>query len=427
MENLAAQATELVVAFALVLLCFVAFLGVLGLSFPDGTSLKDLMGYSDRAAAPGGPALAVDLGPATERRLPLIASLTHVFRRVTDRPPDAVAWTESRVGEALRDRHAIQTFAKSGATILFGGDDDLQLSENSLIILKRVEQEPEARTKHAVVLLLEGELSARIAPGRRERVEVGIETGQGEFHIGASAARPADFKLTVAGDESSTLAVYAGQASVTAQGQTVVVAPNHAVTVLPGQAPGTPVRLAARPVAGVPQDGAVQRFRTEATDVHFDWEDQDDAERYRFVLARDPDFAEIVHDERLDASGFTHGHLRDGTYYWKVSALRGGLEGPPTPRRHLVLIQDRQAPTLRVDAPPAIVETPTLLLRGATEPGCRVLIGEREAPTAPDGTFEVELPLDPGLNVIVIEALDPAGNIAYDSLLVTAKYPENRP
>ena len=57
-----------------------------------------------------------------------------------------------------------------------------------------------------------------------------------------------------------------------------------------------------------------------------------------------------------------------------------------------------------------------------TEPGSEVLIGEVSVLPDADGQFQITLSLRPGPNLIVIESVDPAGNIAFHSQYVHAKF-----
>ena len=61
-------------------------------------------------------------------------------------------------------------------------------------------------------------------------------------------------------------------------------------------------------------------------------------------------------------------------------------------------------------------------MRGVTEPGARLFVDGRSSVAAADGSFEVAVELQRGVNVVVVEAVDVAGNVSYRSELVNAKY-----
>ncbi|MGE0488972.1 MAG: L,D-transpeptidase family protein [Vulcanimicrobiota bacterium] len=71
---------------------------------------------------------------------------------------------------------------------------------------------------------------------------------------------------------------------------------------------------------------------------------------------------------------------------------------------------DVTAPRVGFEAPPEYSRDEILLLKGTTEKGCRVELGELAQPTDGQGRFALEVPLDAGENELVGQVLDPAGN-----------------
>lgn len=163
-------------------------------------------------------------------------------------------------------------------------------------------------------------------------------------------------------------------------------------------------------------------FRELPPRVEFSWEPEEAAEAYRFQLATDPDFQEIVHEERTNTTSFTHGNLRGGTYYWRVMSTSGWASGRPSEVRILEMREDLEAPTLDVAFPDGPVSQNQFVLRGSTEASARVYIDDIEVLTSITGQFEHVLALAPGINVVVVEAVDRAGNVTYESRLIRATY-----
>jgi hypothetical protein len=85
------------------------------------------------------------------------------------------------------------------------------------------------------------------------------------------------------------------------------------------------------------------------------------------------------------------------------------------------LVQDLDPPTLAVELPEATTSE-RLVIRGSAEPGSELFIENERVPLAATGEFEYALQLNPGLNMIVIEAVDTAGNSTYRSQYVTARF-----
>ena len=57
-----------------------------------------------------------------------------------------------------------------------------------------------------------------------------------------------------------------------------------------------------------------------------------------------------------------------------------------------------------------------------TESDASLYIADQRVPISESGEFEYGVTLAPGLNVVVIESYDAAGNVAYQSGLVNAKF-----
>ena len=87
---------------------------------------------------------------------------------------------------------------------------------------------------------------------------------------------------------------------------------------------------------------------------------------------------------------------------------------------NLTVERDSVAPRLAVDFPSGTVTSARVTVRGATEPGCRVVIGDREAAVGADGRFEHEQTLQPGYNFLVVQAIDSTGNTAFSNHTILA-------
>ena len=72
--------------------------------------------------------------------------------------------------------------------------------------------------------------------------------------------------------------------------------------------------------------------------------------------------------------------------------------------------------------PPPTTKENRFRLAGRTEPGARVLVGGERVPTNEAGEFEYDLQLRPGINLVVVQAVDPAGNVSFRSQMVNLKF-----
>ena len=191
----AAALRESVPTVLLVGACFAFFLGIVRLSFPEGTGLRGVMRPAEGlAAAAEGPSLeAVGIG----RRRAEAARLTRVVRKVKDKPADDVAWHDARAGMPLSMRHSVQTLAQSSATIRFDDETSLVLGENSLIVLRNFDGEEDGSDRRATLVVFGGELRATVGGGGAA-TRLAVETPQGVARLASSSPERAATEISVA-------------------------------------------------------------------------------------------------------------------------------------------------------------------------------------------------------------------------------------
>jgi hypothetical protein len=341
------RGAETLFALGLVLGFFLVFMGLLSLSFPQGTSLGDLM-RSGEFADVGERALGsrFDIaGGAPAEGEPFIAVLSHTHRSVKDKPSNAIAWTDARAGRKLGDYHAVQTFDRSRATITFTESSALTLNENSLIILKSTESDPVSNARRASLIVMDGELRGTIAVSDREKVSLEIEAATKSARIRSDArpGAPAEFTVRVNEGKSSTFSVLAGSAEVSSERGSMVIEMNHAVTVNEAGALGRVVSLPPSPSLLSPKDGARRRIRSSRARLTFRWSEApgdpveagaDGSEgsggkcSYVISVARDRKFQDIFHRETVTRPEYTLVNFKAVRYYWHVCTRRGTLKGP---------------------------------------------------------------------------------------------------
>jgi len=419
---------EAFVAVILVLVFFFACITILGLSFPKGAGLRDLMGGSSWTGdSSSATRLSFDRSGGSQSGTPrIIAHLVDVRDRVKDKQSNRVDWGVSRAGSPLEERHAVQTFSLSTAVIGFEGHGEVTLGENSLLVVGAAPSEEAARRGDVSLLVSSGGLRGTLGGQRGSSGEFQVLTPGGSARIGAGTPST-ELQVSVNPDRSSTFAVYSGTTEITAAGHTVTLRPNQAVTVMPGTAPGEPVALPVAPVLADPAAHAQVPCRNVPPLLAFSWQPVPGASGYRVQIARDSGFKSLVDDDRVFSTGFAQGNLEPGNYFWRVSAMRGSAEGKASVSRSLAVVEDIAPPFLQVSFPEERVEQSTIVIRGETEPGADVFVGTARVPTDAAGRFSHEVELTPGWNLVVVEAIDSAGNVAHQSQrLMTGGSPEAR-
>jgi hypothetical protein len=412
---------------ALVALFFLAFLSLLNFLFPSGTGLRSLIRGGDtedlgavRAEREYGPSLPGDSAPRT---VPIAGYVSMTRNNVQSRQANSVAWNPAAMGMPLHTRDAVQTAMNSSASIRVGGTGTIDLGEKSLVILQRIEKDLVRREKRSFLLMVDGEMRGRIEGTREDPVAVNVASAGGVGRIVSRGGNEgaADFRVSVNPDRTTTYSVFEGTAEVEGMGRSVRVGSNQYTIVGPSAPPTSPAVLPAAPAPVGPADGAEYVFRSLPPQVRFSWADGEPAEAYRITLARDPGFRDLLVDEWVTGTSFTHGNLPAGTYYWRVSAKRGVVESGYPKTRTVRLVHSAVPPALQAEALP-VPSGDRALVRGVTAHGASLLVAGKTVVPGETGEFDCFVPLERGINRIVVESSDTAGNTAYKSLRVVGKY-----
>lgn len=416
---------EGLVAVGLIFAFFLGLLALLNAVFPSDAGLGDLIGGIRGGSAEGSPSTVQGsrLRSAGLGAPSAIATLASLHNDVKARSASSVAWGPARPGMPLHDRDAIQTLKRSGASVVFTDEGRLDLGPNTHIILNGGEGDIFAERAQSSLLMVDGEIHGRLARRGGKPVPFEVAVPGGVTRIEPDGSDPeVDFHIQVADDGRTAVAVEKGKARVVAGADTVTVNRAQFTTVGARQPPAPPRALerAVQPVG--PPDGQVISYRSLSPRVTFNWKTDPRFSGYRLLVATDPDMRRVVFDQILDAPPLVHGNLRAGTYYWRVYGVRDGFEVTLRKTSRLVLSQTQNPPRLEAVFPARVVEKDWFILHGQTDPGTRVLVKGTEAAVDAEGRFSCRVDLDPGLNVVVVEAIDSLGNAAYKSQVVNSKH-----
>lgn len=422
------EAAETVVAIGVVLAFFVIILGMLETFFPVGTSVRELV--RNDASRPGRFEGRRDISIVTPEdggRPAWTAVLSETARAVKSKDADGIVWRDAAAGMSLRDRDAVQTLKGSAAVISFDAETRLRLGENSLVVIQRVDGDPVLRERRRISMAVDGELSGTLAGRRNGAAHFEFTVPNATVRLPARSATHAntEFKLSVnPNDNSSTIVVFKGAAEVvTPAGKQFRVEANHAATIDATGVTTTKISTPPSPAPLSPAAEAVYHYRDLPPSVEFQWTATGPTHRYRYTLAKDAAFKDVVVSQALDRPAYTHGNLKPGLYFWRVTAFTPWAESGASPVMSLRLVNDREPPPLDVTFPPAVNATARQVVSGTTEPGTRVSIAGLSVDVTADGHFSHELTLASGSNVIVVEAVDAAGNASFRSSLAQGRFP----
>ena len=423
---------EAALVLALVFLFFMVILVTLNTVFPTGYSLLELVRPGDNNPFRSGEKTTprelrlstgtgeLGLGDGSD----IAAVLTRTVSQVKAKRADQIAWRGTVEGMAFRNSDAVQTFHNSAATLTFREGNFLELEENSLVVLRKLERDVFTRDNNMTIVLMSGQVSGEVMMQGQENFNLEIVT-PGAVALAPSRAgkgKPARFQMVVQPDNSSILTVLEGKADLLVNGETIEVGTDQAVKVQPGM-PLVYLRPPPRPpVLASPPDSQTYSFREIPPRVVFEWKNSPGAQEYRFVIARDPEFREIFYEDRVSENMLAHGNLKPGEYFWRVSAGNQDGTGGFGPSRSFMLTQDIQPPTLEISYPDTGQEGDNFELSGTTDPEARVFVGGMPVQVDGMGQFTHNLFLRRGFNVIVVEAVDKVGNVNYFSKTVNVEF-----
>jgi hypothetical protein len=160
--------------------------------------------------------------------------------------------------------------------------------------------------------------------------------------------------------------------------------------------------------------------------VEMIWQTQPGASAYVLQVSRSRLFSTQEINKKMQKTSATAEVTSEGSFYWRVaSAGPDGDLGPFSPFRRFrvsgggkVAVSDRTPPILRMKAP-FHVGGQYYTIAGVTESGATVFINDEEVDVASGGAFQKLVGFDKvGRNVVVIKAVDPAGNQKVESQLV---------
>lgn len=419
---------EVLVSLMLVTLFFGVFLILLNILFPIGDGLKH------KQADTGVRSIGVMEQTVSDLLLmrgdqeikpegDFTATLTNSINTVKVKRSGRIVWRATDQGAKLFDGDGVQTANKSKALVTFNDKNYLRMGENSLVIIRRMEHDAILPQNQSVVVMAEGEIWGRVERTGDKKSYLEVTTPAADARIRSHAGQgAAEFKITVNKDKSSTVSVFKGQVEISAKGETVIVSENQQADVQLGASPTAPRKMLDPVYLERPQPDTSFAYREVPPRVRFAWLPVVGASAYQFMLAKDPQFRVMVAETEVKGTEFIHGNLSHGSYYWRIRASKKDREGALSETRELRLVQDTTAPSLRVNFPPAITHRREQTIRGFTEPGAKVFVAGKRVTLNEDGSFAFKIKLKRGLNVIVVESVDVAGNVGYRSKTINGKF-----
>jgi hypothetical protein len=330
------------------------------------------------------------------------AVVSDVQGDVQGRAPAEPRWSGRNLNDILIEFERVRTLSGSTTQITFRDLSRLRLNANSNATIQRMRSDPLTGDEVTKVSLVDGDFYAvlnQLSDKTAFEIDVpGVET----------KTNSSDF--WVKNDTSGAKFVNYDQASLEVrQGDTAVVIGENEGVVLNRDGAQTADVLDS-PVLSRPDDNEI--LYSSAVDLA--WAGFDGAAGYWIEVARDAGFNEMqVSEWGIAETAFTTPELPPARYFWRVAALdQLGLPGQWSKPAGFIVRRDNTPPFLTLLAPGdgTLSEEPTIIVFGASEPDATVLLNGAPLELNQDGSFEIEVPLNVGENLLRLDATDLAGN-----------------
>jgi len=365
------------------------------------------------------------------------AYLVYAINRVMFRRKETADWKSGKLAMELFQGDMVRTLDESKARVKLLNRELLNLEPNSMAVIKP--------------LGADLDLKAGSVFAARARV------------VTASASvtprtRDTRYSATVEADLTTRVDVYRGVAGVEAQGSTVEVPAGMSTRVQPGLAPEVPRVIAdlqglesrALEYASAVKVGGGPAPEPRGTGIAPVPEADADSLRgdlqslrvglpiagYRVQAALDREFSQIVFDKKFEPEDRlrpSEEGLKPGAYWWRIAVVDLlGTEGKfSEPRFYTVGIKrapvgitDDLKKAIVIGSPveDAVTDAETVRVSGVLrDDRLRVDVAGRSARVDADGNFIVTVPLQDGVNEILITVTDPKGNSTQISRRVTRR------
>lgn len=330
------------------------------------------------------------------------AVVSDVQGDVQGRAPAEPRWSGRSLNDILIEFERVRTLSASTTQITFRDLSRLRLNANSNATIQRMRSDPLTGDEVTKVSLVDGDFYAvlnQLSDKTAFEIDVpGVET----------KTDSSDF--WVKNDRSGAKFVNYDEASLEVkQGDTAIVIGENEGVVLNRNGAQTADVLES-PVLRKPDDNEI--LYSSAVDLG--WRGFDGAAGYWIEVARDAGFNEMqVSEWGIADTAFTTPDLPPARYFWRVAALdQLGLPGQWSKPAGFTVRRDNTPPFLTLLAPGdgALFEEPKIIVFGASEPEAKVLLNGAPLTLNKDGSFETEVTLNVGENLLRLDATDLAGN-----------------
>jgi Glucodextranase, domain B/FecR protein len=326
-------------------------------------------------------------------------------------------WKDADARTALVNGDWVKTGDRASAELIFSSGTLYTIGGNALLEIASAVNPSNSRKTNTVKMTVGS-------------VEVATTTDSSTVRTpGTQVVVESQSAIQVGVDEQkSTIVSTRGAASVAPEkgGAAVRVATGEQVSATPAGELSPVKKLTMPPALLSPGDNQVFQLSPDLK-VQMMWQTQGEATAYVLQVSRSRLFSTQEINRRMPKTAATAQVTEEGSFYWRVASVGpDGDLGPFSPFRRFRVTgsgksagtQDRTPPALRMKAP-FHVGGQFYTIAGITEPGATVFINDEEVDVESGGGFQKLVAFEKvGRNVVVIKAVDPAGNQKVESQVV---------
>ena len=309
----------------------------------------------------------------------------------------------------------VQTQADGRARINMADGSTVVVRPNSTIIIRDNDGVEDGRRTNIRVIVDSGQMTVR-TDDQTEGTKNVIETPKTENQIGSQTA--ASFGVNPEGTEE--IRVNRGSVeSVNRNGERASLQGGEYVSINQSGTMSKPQKLLETPQPVQPHDlEKIPVLNSSSATVLLRWQKPQSGSPayYRVEVATSPFFVpegKVIERDQLLVTQFNATDLRPGAYFWRVraTASSGQTSDWSEPLKFFVTAQGNGIAAVPVSNLSAVyLGGNVYIIRGNSTPGVTVRSSGREATSAGDGQFQIQITAPPGMREVTVQASDAQGN-----------------
>ncbi len=260
------------------------------------------------------------------------ARVTRTRREVQARASGSADWRQARRGLGLYRGWHVSTEPAASAEVTFRDESQIQMRENTLVIIYGGSSTNTARRRTGQATLERGSLRSRLGD---LRLQVDTPSGETQLNGGSSVVSVDEEGGSVVSNHSGGSARVRG-----ASGAPVTVRPGYGSTVARGERPARPRPLPAAPTLSEATPRAFVGIVRAGGTLRGEWDEVPDARYYRVEISTEEDGSGLIAAVQAPANvrRFEVHRLPAGTYYVRLATIDSHrLESRPSARVPLTM------------------------------------------------------------------------------------------